>query len=478
MFLEVEINLKFLLYLTSLIVRMGSGKLPIQFPPVFADRMKATLGNDWNAFVQAHQHAAPVTIRINPAKFSKPDLPPVPWSKLGFYLESRPVFTLDPSFHAGAYYVQEASSLFLEQAILQTVDVSKPLRVLDLCAAPGGKSTHLLSLLSADSLLISNDAIRARAQILWENVQKWGHSNVIVTNSDPSAFKQLTGYFDIIVVDAPCSGEGLFRKDPEAGEHWSEEHVTLCAHRQQRILNDIWPALKENGLLIFSTCTFNPKENEENLNSFSSEHAVEFISLNLNPDWGIESVNLNKVQGYRFYPHQAKGEGFFISVMRKKENTEKIKIKPTGKFNTLPAKIVDRLKPWITTPELFRWIQQEEMIIQISETMFTEAEWISKHLFPIGKGTAIAQLKHDKLIPEHAFALSHAIQSTHFHISDLNEAEAIAYLRKDTLLLSEGLKGFGLIRYQNNNLGWVNHLGNRTNNLYPANWRIRMLADH
>lgn len=464
--------------MTSLIDLMDSGKLPIQFPPVFADRMRASLNHTWNAFVEAHQQPAPVTIRINPVKSAKPDLQPVPWSKLGFYLETRPVFTLDPSFHAGAYYVQEASSLFLEQAIIQTVDVSKPLRVLDLCAAPGGKSTHLLSLLSADSLLISNDVIRARAQILWENIQKWGHSNVVVTNSDPSAFKQLTGYFDVLVVDAPCSGEGLFRKDADACGHWSAEHVGLCSQRQQRILNDIWPALKENGLLIYSTCTYNPQENEENLDAFMSGRSVEFVSLDLQPGWGIEPVRFNNVQGYRFYPHQVKGEGFFISVMRKKESTEKIKIKPTGKFNVLSSKATDRIKSWIITPEQYRWIQQDELIIQIPDFLFTEVEWISKHLFPIGKGTAVAQLKHDKLIPEHAFALSHAIQNSFFSVTGLNEAQAIAYLRKDTLLLNEGVKGFGLIRYQNNNLGWVNHLGNRTNNLYPANWRIRMTGEH
>jgi 16S rRNA C967 or C1407 C5-methylase (RsmB/RsmF family)/NOL1/NOP2/fmu family ribosome biogenesis protein len=446
-------------------------------PHSFEARMKSTLGNTWNAFLNAHHQPAPITIRINPAKYSKPDLPKVLWSDLGFYLNSRPVFTLDPLFHAGAYYVQEASSLFLEQALKQTVDLSKPLRVLDLCAAPGGKSTHLLSLLSLDSLLISNEVIRARAQVLWENIQKWGHSNAVVTNSDPSAFQHLTGYFDVIVIDAPCSGEGLFRKDPAACEQWSEENITLCSHRQQRILNDVWPALKENGLLIYSTCTYNEWENEKNLKAFADNHRVEFVTLNLQPHWGIESIQMNPVQGYRFYPHNLQGEGFFISAMIKKESAETIRMKSTGKFTTAQGKIVDRLKPWTLEPARFRWIQQEELIIQIPDLLFTEVEWISKHLYPLGKGTAVAELKHDKLIPEHAFALSNSIQTNNFHVTDLNEAEAIAYLRKDAQSLSAGLKGFGLIRNQKQNLGWVNHLGNRTNNLYPANWRIRMKAD-
>ncbi|MBX2895898.1 MAG: rRNA methyltransferase [Cyclobacteriaceae bacterium] len=438
--------------------------------------MKNKLGDDWSKFVQAHTHSASVSIRINPAKKFLPDLPRVPWSDFGFYLQERPVFTLDPIFHAGAYYVQEASSLFLEQALKQTVDLTQPLRVLDLCAAPGGKSTHLLSLLSDSSLLISNEVIRARAQVLWENIQKWGHPNVVVTNSDPTAFQQLMGYFDVIVVDAPCSGEGLFRKDAEACKEWSEENVNLCAQRQRRILNDIWPALKENGVLIYSTCTYNPNENEENLNEFATNHALEFVPLTLKPEWNIETVSANNVLGYRFYPHRMQGEGFFIATLIKREKTESVRIKTGGKLHKPPVKIIDRVMTWAVEPTLFQWVQQNDLILQIPDAMASEVEYISKLLYPLGKGTAVAELKHDKLIPEHAFALSNFIDSDAFQITNLNETDAVAYLRKDTLAISEGLKGFGLVRYKNFNLGWVNHLGNRTNNLYPSHWRIRMAA--
>lgn len=446
------------------------------FPKAFETRMKNVLGSEWNNFEQAHTETSPVSIRINPAKKHLPDLSPVSWSEFGFYLLERPVFTLDPAFHAGAFYVQEASSLFLEQVLKQTVDLTKPLRVLDLCAAPGGKSTHLLSLLSSDSLLISNEVIRARAQILWENIQKWGHPNVIVTNSDPSAFQQLKGYFDVILVDAPCSGEGLFRKDAEACQEWSEENVNLCSQRQRRILNDVWPALKENGILIYSTCTYNENENEANLNTLAAEHNVEFVSLNLKPEWNIETISSNDAIGYRFYPHRIKGEGFFISAMIKNGNAERVKLKSGLKFNAPSSKIIERIKPWVLAAEQFSWIQQQDLIIQIPESLQNEIDAISKLFFPLGKGTAVAELKHDKLIPEHAFALSNFINTEAFQITDLNESEAIAYLRKDVLAISEGLKGFGLVRYKNLNLGWVNHLGNRTNNMYPANWRIRMAA--
>ena len=200
--------------------------------------------------------------------------------KIWILFNERPSFTLDPSFHGGKYYVQEASSMFLEQAFCATYQFSRiALNVLDLCAAPGGKSTHLLSLMNKNSLLVSNEVIQSRAAILSENIQKWGHGNVIVTNNDPKDFQRLPGFFDVIVVDAPCSGEGLFRKDPNALKEWSEDVVALCSRRQRRILNDVWPTLKTGGLLIYSTCTYNADENEENLKWLKEEYHVESIPL-------------------------------------------------------------------------------------------------------------------------------------------------------------------------------------------------------
>ena len=290
--------------------------------------MQHQLGNAFVAFEEALQQPSPVSIRYNPYKKTSHKLgEQVPWAKEGRYLHERPSFTLDPTFHGGAYYVQEGSSLFLEQAVKQSVDLTQPLRVLDLCAAPGGKSTHLLSLLNKESLLVANEVIRSRAAILSENIQKWGHCNVLVTNCDPHQFQHLEGYFDLIVLDAPCSGEGLFRKDKNAMDEWSVNNVELCAQRQQRIIADVWPALKENGVLIYSTCTYNEKENEANLAWLESQHGCEFIPLTLNTDWGIEEVKKDRVIGYRFYPHKVKGEGFFLSAVRKTEACGKIIIK-------------------------------------------------------------------------------------------------------------------------------------------------------
>src|SRR5579859_2458018 len=184
---------------------------PLPFPTPFAGRMQEQLKIDWEKFLSAHHHPAPTSIRINPRKSKSKDQERIPWTDFGYYLEERPSFTLDPVFHGGAYYVQEASSMFLEQALKQTVDLSRFLQVLDLCAAPGGKSTHLLSLLNDQSLLVANETIRSRATVLAENVQKWGNNNVVVTSNDPEDFQHIEGFFDVIVVDAPCSGEGLFR---------------------------------------------------------------------------------------------------------------------------------------------------------------------------------------------------------------------------------------------------------------------------
>src|SRR5690349_17313185 len=299
-----------------------------RLPEEFEQSMRHQLGSEFPSFLASLEEAPPVSVRSNPLKeVEGVGVMRVPWSQYGHYLASRPVFTLDPAFHAGGYYVQEASSMFLEQALTQAVDLRQSLNVLDLCAAPGGKSTHILSLVNRDSLLVSNEVIRSRASVLSENIQKWGYPNSIVSNNDPADFGKLTGFFDVIVVDAPCSGEGLFRKEPEAMEEWSPDNVQLCASRQKRIVADVWPALREEGIFIYCTCTYNRHENEENLRWLQENHAVEFLKLNIDPAWGVEEVRDGKMTGYRFFPHRAKGEGFFLAVVRKIETVEPLRIK-------------------------------------------------------------------------------------------------------------------------------------------------------
>src|SRR6185295_2766131 len=248
---------------------------------------------------RVHRGREQVTsIRVNPLKMpvassewsvgdthDSPLTTHVPWSQYGYYLSQRPSFTFDPLFHAGCYYVQEASSMFLEQALKQTVDLSRSLKVLDLAAAPGGKSTHIQSLISKDSLLVSNEVIRSRSNILKDNIIKWGGDNVVVTNNDPKQFGKLENYFDGIVVDAPCSGSGLFRRDEQAIGEWSENNVQLCSQRQQRILADVWPALKKEGVLIYSTCSYSKEEDEEIVGWMKNNLSAINCQLEVDKNW-------------------------------------------------------------------------------------------------------------------------------------------------------------------------------------------------
>ncbi len=447
------------------------------FPIAFEKRMQQRLGKEFDVFKEKHQTPSPTSIRMHTLKEGNTNLPideKISWTESGYYLKERPSFTLDPVFHAGAYYVQEASSMFLEQALKQSVDLTASLRVLDLCAAPGGKSTHLLNLISEDALLISNEVIRSRASILSENIQKWGSANVVVTNNDPEHFQKLSGFFDVMVVDAPCSGEGLFRKDAAAMNEWSEDNVALCSQRQRRILSDVWPALKENGILIYCTCTFSEEENENNLAWMSSGHDVEFIELAVASFPGIETIRKEGTVGYRFYPHNVNGEGFFISVMRKKNTQQPVRARGKKVFNTPSKKVLEQLDHWVKSSKQFRFLQQDDLILMLPALHYEEIEFLSQQLHIVSKGTAVAEVKHEKLIPEHAFALSVHLDRSHFKVIDLTLEQALAYLRKENLMLAEGERGFALVAYQNYPIGWVNLLGNRINNLYPSSWRIRM----
>lgn len=443
-------------------------------PESFRETVRGALGKDFPSFISALSDPAPVSIRVHPLKNKRPVRHlPVPWSAFGEYLETRPSFTLDPLFHGGSYYVQEASSMFLEQAVTQTMDVHRPLNVLDLCAAPGGKSTHLLSLLHRESLLVANDAIRTRSNILSENIQKWGYPNAIVTNNDPSDFHRLSGFFDVIVIDAPCSGEGLFRKDPHAVEEWSPENVQLCASRQKRIVSEAWNALRRNGILIYCTCTFNEDENERNLEWLQENHRVEFLGLSTHASWGVQEVRRNGVIGYRFFPHRARGEGFFLSVMRKAEATDEVLIKNKTSLAHPARKVQERLKEWIL-PNRMAYFQFQDLIFCTPEHKAKEVEFLLQHLKIVYAGTNLARTKHEKLIPEPALALSVEINKANFPVLELENEEALNYLRRDVIRGGAAPPGYTLVTFQTLPLGWVNVLPNRVNNLYPSEWRIRM----
>ena len=431
-------------------------------PPDFINYTKAMLGNEWDSFLNSLSSESPVSIRFNNKTTVKEHFEQVKWCSHGVYLSKRPSFTLDPLFHAGCYYVQEASSMFLEQVVRQLIET--PVTALDLCAAPGGKSTHLSQILPNGSLLISNEFVRSRAFVLTENIQKWGNANNIVSNNAPKDFSTFNGMFDFILIDAPCSGEGMFRKDSDAIGEWSRKNVDMCAKRQKEIVQQVWNSLKENGLLVYSTCTYNQEENEKNVDWITKDFNAEILHLRIENTWGI----IENDYGYRFFPHKTKGEGFFISVLRKKEpcNQLKIKQKPSQK-----AKI--DLNDILQEKELFEVIQNNSFYYAVPKNHIEQILFLQKQLNVIHMGIPLYEQKGKDLIPQAGLALSKYFTRTSFPTCNLNYSNAIAFLQKEAIWCDAPTKGFVAVCYNDIPLGWVKHLGNRCNNLYPAEWRIR-----
>lgn len=448
----------------------------MQLPIQLLDSLANTKGFDKESFEKVHTSGEQVTsIRRNPLKtFSafpnlqifKSSHSPIPWTQHGFYLQERPSFTFDPLFHAGCYYVQEASSMFLEQALKQTVDLSQPLKVLDLCAAPGGKSTHIQSLITKDSLLVSNEVIRGRTNILKDNIIKWGSQNVMVTHNDPADFAKLSGYFDVIVVDAPCSGSGLFRRDPEAIGEWSPNNVQLCSQRQQRILADVWPALKENGILIYSTCSYSKEEDEDIVNWLVSELSMVNSQLSIKSDWGI----VESGGGYRFWPDKVKGEGLFIACFRKTEQADAVTLKIKNKPEFLTRAETGIVENWVAKEGL-RFIKHQQTVYGWPEQLVNDFSFLLNHLRVAYSGTIIGELLRDKLVPDHALAMSTLVPGSVERMA-LDYDNAIQYLKRKELQPHTNQKGWQLVTYEGQILGWVNVLSNRINNYYPKELRI------
>ncbi|GAB4002450.1 rRNA cytosine-C5-methyltransferase [Spirosoma daeguense] len=454
-----------------------SEQLPTALPPAFEEQMLAQLPNEFSRFQQALTAPTPVSIRLNPRKpaFDTSDLLPVPWCPEGFYLPERPNFTLDPLFQAGAYYVQEASSMLLSEAIRQTVNLNRPLRVLDLCAAPGGKSTLLASMLSADSLLICNEVIRSRVSVLRENLDKWGYPNVVVTNHDPDDLEKLAGFFDVVVVDAPCSGEGLFRKDPSAMDEWSEASVQLCSARQKRILTAAAPLLDKGGILIYSTCTYNDAENTDNV-QFLNENGFLNRQLNLPAEWNVVKKETGDSIGYQCYPHRVRGEGFFISVFQKTDFTASVKVdaRTFRSIRALRPRETASASKWLQSPNEFSfWEKPNGDVMALLKSLEKTFLFLDSTLRNKGFGLEIGQFKGQDFIPSHALALSTSVRQDLPGL-ELSREDALRYFKKENLTFADPVKGWLAVRYNGLNLGWVKGVGNRVNNYLPKDWRIRM----
>ncbi|MDR0419013.1 MAG: rRNA cytosine-C5-methyltransferase [Prevotellaceae bacterium] len=456
----------------------------IAFSTDFIQQTTELLGSDANALLEALQETPSTSIRLNKSKKSqlKYDLSePIPWCKEGYYLNDRPTFTLDPFLHAGGYYVQEASSMFLAH-ILSKLGYKEPILALDLCAAPGGKTTLISDFIPRNSLTVANEVIRSRAGILAENVAKWGNPNVVITSNDPKDFSALPHMFDLVVVDAPCSGEGMFRKDESARGEWSLANVRLCAERQRRILADIWNSLRPGGFLVYSTCTFNAQENEENVKWLMNEFNALSIPVNIKEFNGVTpSSDLfydKELYGYRFFPHRVRGEGLFMALLQKPDepfsSPKMVKEKGGKGRSSAPTDV----KQWLIDPDSYEfWVDGNEVVSAIHARYVSQVSRMKQVLKVVRAGVEIARVKGKNVIPSVNLALSTVLNRASFAEKELDLGDALRYLKKETFALEGEGKGYQLMCYKGMSLGFIKNIGNRFNNLYPAEWHIRMSID-
>ena len=421
-----------------------------ELPKEFEAYTRELFGEErYRKYLKGLTESAPVSIRLNPFKLSADEsinsnLSPerVPWCDEGYWLSRRPDFTFDPLLHAGAYYVQEASSMFLSHVLRHWV--KNPVLALDLCAAPGGKTTCARTALPTGSFLFSNEPIGKRAQILAENVQKFGHKDVLVTNNYPRDYKKTTLSFDLIIADVPCSGEGMFRKDPQTITEWSTQNVENCWKLQRDIIADIWQNLKPGGLLVYSTCTFNAHEDEENVAWILKEYDAELLNVPTEASWNITGSLVNNplkngkaFPVYRFIPGITHGEGLFMAVIRKHGEDDTL-CRPTD--------------------------------IPVDKAVAEGRKKLRVLSYGVKEGT----VKGKNIIPDHTLALAIEADKSAYPAVEISYEQAISYLRHEAITLPENTpKGIVLLTYHGHDLGFAKNLGNRANNLYPQEWRIK-----
>ncbi len=438
--------------------------------------LESVPGFDQAAFLAAHEQSAPVSVRKHLVKGRGlyDGLPAVPWCVEARYLPERPVFTLDPLFHAGAYYVQEASSMFLQYLWKQIMSDRKGLRILDLCGAPGGKSTLIVSVLDVESLLISNEVIRPRATILEENMTRWGYANNWVTSNDPRDFgRRLPGYFDAMIVDAPCSGSGLFRKDVRALDEWRPENVAMCSARQQRILADVWPSLKEEGILFYATCSYSPEEDEAILDWLGDEYEVSPLTAEVPESWGIISVKSPKhgLQGYRFFPDKVAGEGFFIAALQKKEAAPSFYY---PKYKGAHSKKAAEQAGYLLSKEPFIMVENDRKeYTAIRSCHEPDLHLLREGLYLRKSGVLLGVMAQKEWLPAHDVALS-IDRSALLPTVELSRDQALRFLKKEDAGWPEMSKGWYVVTHEGRGLGWIKALTGRVNNYLPKHWRIRM----
>ena len=443
-------------------------------PQALLQSLANVKGFNEQLFIDAHQTPSPTSVRLNKKKSIKnfDSFPNVKWCNHAFYLPERPSFTYSPEFHAGCYYVQEASSMFLSHVLKQITQDKTIETALDLCAAPGGKSTLLLDELDENCLLVSNEVISNRASILIDNLNRWGRINNVVTNNDTKKFSSLNSFFDLILIDAPCSGSGLFRKDKEAINEWSVSNVEMCSTRQSKIVDDVMPALSGNGYLIYSTCSFSSQENENMLDYIIENHGLESVQIPMPDSWGIIETRSDKFDGYgyRFYPDKLAGEGFFIAVFKQNSGTNHHK-KNSMKQSNYTKLATTKFAEFVSTGDSRIIVTRNDFNCCILKSQLEKIDIITSCLTVKKVGVEVGNFMHNDFIPTHALALSEIVNSTIKRI-ELNESDAIKYLKKESVSLVEDYTGWAIATYYGFALGWMKLLKNRMNNYYPKSSRI------
>ena len=462
---------------TALSPKSKRNLLNKMFPQDFISSMEQRMGaEECRRLLDALNQEPTTSIRFNPFKVAeRPEGCAVPWNRYGFYLDERPLFTLDPLMHGGMYYVQEASSMFVEELYRQVFGDREDVRVLDLCAAPGGKTTLYSTLVGVDGMVLANEPVRNRAMVLADNVKRWGIGNVAVTCNDPAQIGAYEQMFDLLAIDAPCSGEGMFRKNHDARKEWSASNVDMCAARQRRIIADSWAALKPGGVLIYSTCTFNAQEDEGVVEWIAETFDCEPVDIDIPDSWGISRTEAAGMQCFHFYPHLTRGEGFFAAIVRKGDGRSKAKMPKSRKtpFAELDKRSISLLQEWVERPEYVRFMQVgEDTMYGYYRAQYPAIKALAEGLNMIYSGVCMGQIFGKKLKPDHSLALFHELNRANCSVAEFDREQVLNYLRRAEHDISPMSEGLNLICYEGVPVGWSKRIGNRANTLLPSAFRI------
>ena len=456
----------------------------MRLPEQFISRMQRELGvAEAEALCAALETEPSTSVRLNPAKMAEQKWGGgrVAWSDYGYLLGERPAFTLDPDFHAGAYYVQEASSQFAGYIVSMAVggaEACKGERVLDMCAAPGGKSTHYATLVGERGLVVANEINRSRAAVLADNARKWGLGNMVVTCNDSARVADFEEWFDVVAVDAPCSGEGMFRKSDEACEQWSEANVAMCAERQWEILQNAFRSLKPGGVWLYSTCTFNRTEDEDVVGRACEEFGDELLAVDdipIGDDWGVVTGREGVFQTFRFFPHRLTGEGMFMAVARKAGLATSRRRMPKARRKVMEAvdkRTAQELSRWVKESEQMRFFAAGDTLYGCRKEHYDEVEALAGTLAVIYSGVAMGQVFKGKLKPDGALALYAGVNHDAVACCEVDEQEALKFLRKQDMDAAQFSEGVNMVLYGGRPLGFVKRVGARVNNMYPNSLRI------